>query len=174
MKKLDRNAFAKHFYERVSKADQNGCRLWNGSPGRPRYGYVWQNGRNRLAHRVAYELVHGPIQDDMCVCHKCDVPRCVNIKHLFLGTQLDNIRDRSDKGRTRCYKRGDVHYMHKNPGLIRRGSRHGGSKLTEDSVLEIKSLLCAGNLAHWQIANLFGVDRSTVTLINRGKSWAHV
>jgi hypothetical protein len=56
---------------------------------------------NRLAHRVAWEKVHGPIPQGMQVLHRCDTPLCVNVEHLFLGTNADNQRDKASKGRVR-------------------------------------------------------------------------
>lgn len=41
----------------------------------------------------------GPIPEGMNVCHTCDVTLCVNVQHLFLGTQLENVADCADKGR---------------------------------------------------------------------------
>ena len=51
------------------------------------------------AHRIVWEAVNGPIPEGMFVCHTCDVPRCVNIDHLFLGTAQDNMNDKMSKGR---------------------------------------------------------------------------
>jgi hypothetical protein len=51
------------------------------------------------AHRLAWEEANGPIPAGMYVCHTCDVPACVNVEHLFLGSQSDNMKDMAAKGR---------------------------------------------------------------------------
>lgn len=55
-----------------------------------------------LAHRVSYILFKskGNSIKGLCVCHHCDNPKCLNPKHLFLGTWDDNNKDRAKKGRT--------------------------------------------------------------------------
>lgn len=62
------------------------------------------------AHRLAYELLNGPV-GDKGVLHRCDRPMCVNPEHLFLGTQADNVKDRSAKGRTYNGKVRDLWYL---------------------------------------------------------------
>jgi hypothetical protein len=48
---------------------------------------------------MVWEESNGSIPDGMRVLHRCDVPACVNIDHLFLGTSLDNMQDMTAKGR---------------------------------------------------------------------------
>lgn len=50
------------------------------------------------AHRLSYAVFVGE-PGELAVCHRCDVPSCVNYEHLFLGTKGDNNKDASMKGR---------------------------------------------------------------------------
>jgi len=90
------------FEEKVRPELATGCLLWtavdNGENG---YGQIWVNGRMRYAHRTAWSMTHGEIPPGMKVLHSCDTPACVNVAHLFLGTQADNLADMRRKGRAR-------------------------------------------------------------------------
>jgi hypothetical protein len=52
-----------------------------------------------LAHRIAFEQMFGVSAEGKVVMHTCDNPSCVNPFHLRLGTQSDNLKDCSNKGR---------------------------------------------------------------------------
>lgn len=86
------------FWNKVYKTDS--CWLWIGSRLPTGYGTFRVGKKVKRAHRVSWELHNGPIIDgSLLVCHTCDNPMCVNPDHLFLGTNLDNMRDRNAKGR---------------------------------------------------------------------------
>ena len=106
------------------------------------------------ANRYAWTITSGPIPAGLLVLHRCDNPPCCNPKHLFLGTKLDNARDRASKGR----------------GRDQRGERNPSAKLTEAEVREIRSAI--GSQA--AIAARYGVTQTAVSLIVRNKNWSQV
>lgn len=77
---------------------ENGCWEWKAAKINTGYGLMRVGNIAKLAHRLSYERRHGSA-DGLFVCHRCDNPGCVNPDHLFVGTQTDNMRDMSRKGR---------------------------------------------------------------------------
>jgi hypothetical protein len=92
---------------------------------------------------------------DLNVCHSCDNPSCCNPKHLFAGTQRQNLEDALVKGR---------------PIIAAPGERNRNAKLSDDLVRLIRST--AGNTA--QLAQWVGVNRATINDVRAGRSWRHV
>lgn len=130
-----------------------GCWEWTASKTSSGYGKIFVTGKLCGAHRVSYELRHGPIQSGMRVLHRCDNPACINPDHLFLGSDADNVADMISKGRQQ------------------RGYKHYRAKLSENDVRAIRS---AKNETPNNLAKQFGVTASTISFIRSGKIWKHV
>lgn len=141
------------FWSKVQKTD--GCWTWTASKDSCGYGTFRLSGKIRKAHRVSYELSHGPIPDGMHVCHRCDVPACVNPSHLFLGTHADNMADMAAKGRATPPK----------------GAEHHSAKLTEVQVVYIRWLFASGLMKQRQLAESFGVSRGLIGHISQRRKW---
>lgn len=88
--------FSRDFWDSVLKSHEHGCWTWTG-PKIKRTGHgTWGK---VLAHRHSWALANGPIPDGMWVLHHCDNPPCVNPRHLYLGTVIENVRDAIARGR---------------------------------------------------------------------------
>ena len=137
----------------VGVAAEGPCILWTGYRNPGGYGTRWVGGRTVYAHRQAWTEAYGD-PGNQCVCHRCDNPACINVAHMFLGTNADNAADMVAKGRQ----------------ARNIGERAGGAKLTADQVREIRSSTETGAA----IAHRFGVAQTTVSGIRSRKRWAHI
>lgn len=151
------NSLSESFESRIEKISESGCWIWMGAQITDGYGCLSWDGRTQLAHRVAYELYVGEIPEGMYVLHKCDIPECCNPNHLFLGYQIDNIRDMVNKKRQK--------------GAV--GENNPSAFLSEQDVLDIKALLEKG-LSGAEIARKFNVTKTTVSRIKLKKGWKHL
>tara|TARA_R110000796_G_scaffold66617_3_gene153148 strand:- start:255 stop:842 length:588 start_codon:yes stop_codon:yes gene_type:complete len=111
------------------------------------------------AHRFSALINFGNITNDYCVLHKCDNRICVNPNHLFLGSQLDNIRDMWNKGRQKDLP-------------ILQGADNYNAKLTEPQVKAI--IANKGKLPQRKLAELYAVSTSTIERIHMNISWRHI
>lgn len=143
-----------------SKVDTTGeCWLWTGKPDPSGYGRLYVDGLARLAHRIAWELMHGPIPEGMDVLHDCpggDNPLCM--RHLWLGTRVENNWDRHSKGRDGSAP----------------GARNGSARLTEEDVRAIRARYAAGGVSYRQLAREYGVAQSQIGFVVRRVHWNHL
>jgi len=130
----------------------SGCWIWLGAANKRWHGSLGYQGKIIGSHRASWLVHRGKIPDGFFVCHRCDVPLCINPDHLFLGQAVDNVRDMLSKGR----------------GTKARGLSHGQNKLSEDDVRSIRSSC----LSHRRIASSYGISCGTVSGIRRRKIWA--
>lgn len=138
------------------------ARLAVGTSGGPNFFF-------EMGHRFSWRIHCGEIPDGMQINHRCDNPKCVNPHHLFLGTQMDNMRDKIAKGRASCGEKHSVATKLKTP----RGSRNAAAKLTEADIPQVLHLANKGETQR-NIAARFGVTKNAIGQILRGESWQHV
>ncbi len=82
-----------NFFNKVNK-DSTGCHLWTGTTLRTTKGYGEYRVGDKMyrAHRVAYFLKHGSIDNTLEIDHLCKTTSCVNPDHLELVTGKENLR----------------------------------------------------------------------------------
>lgn len=78
------------FFDKVDASAS--CWLWKASINGGGYGQFRLDGKLRKAHRVAWEMLVGPIPEGRHLDHLCRVRNCVNPDHLEPVTQAENIR----------------------------------------------------------------------------------
>lgn len=141
------------FWRKVRKGES--CWTWTAcitetGYGRFGAGKLWQ------AHRYSWTIEYGPIPAGHCVLHRCGNRLCVRPEHLFVGTKIENARDRASRGLYRSL----------------RGEQHGAAKLTDRAVREIHSNYRRG--MGGEFARRYNVSADLITSIARRKHWRHV
>lgn len=153
---------SKRFFAQLEKGEL--CWIWIGAISTHGYGKLTEGGKTMLAHRVSFNMHYGPIPDGMLVCHSCDNRKCVNPKHLFLGTIQDNNADMCAKNR---HAFGDRSGAKTKPDSIRKGELNGRAVLRERDILEIRG----STLSQRKEARKRGVSKTLIGNIRRGDAW---
>jgi len=152
----------RRFWKFVNKTSKEDCWKWLGSKGRRGYGKLNIDYKQILAHRISYKLHFGDIPKNMLVLHKCDVKVCINPNHLFLGTPLDNMRDKIQKGRAR--------YVTDRDGFVTvYGEKNSNAKLTNEQIREILTKYKTGKYLQKELAEEYKIGGSHISGIVRGK-----
>jgi hypothetical protein len=153
---LSRSDFGKtasiRFELKCDKPDANGCIPWLAGKTRGGYGYHRYNVRSRTtAHRVCWVLKRGDIPPEILVLHKCDNPSCVNVDHLFLGTQSQNVFDMVEKQR--------------------HGWRGGTpwQKMYSEDWGRVRDMRRDSRYTQQEVADYFGVTKALISLMELGK-----
>jgi len=168
------------FWSRVERKHETECWPWKLKVNVHGYGQFKFQGGVYKAHRVAYALTCGGIAwstkqtgaRGLLVLHTCDNRRCCNPRHLFLGTQLDNIVDAARKKR------------------MAHGEGHTNAKLSVEDVAAIKKMAADGQINRrrgrgWfrreyqtlslrQVGEMYGVSDKTITQLLAGRAWKGV
>lgn len=120
------------------------------------YGEFWISPKLEFAHRIAYFLDNGALDDDKYVLHRCDNPQCVKPSHLYLGTQSDNNKDAYARRRRKATPPDS------------RGANNSHVRLTRDQVLEIKTRRRDGERGV-DLAREYGISPQHVANIMNGQ-----
>jgi len=146
--KISDAARIRRFYTKFG-ISRSGCWIWLGEVDRKGYGRMQVDGRRIGSHRFSYEAFVGHVPSGMLVCHRCDVPACVNPAHLFIASNDENMADMVSKRRAR------------------QGERHHRAKLTEANALTIRH----SHEGYKTLAKRYGVAPTTIRRIKKGLCW---
>lgn len=151
------------FWQRVSVGKDEDCWPYRGARDGAGYGVVFR-GRwgTSKASRLAYMIVHGPIADGFVVCHSCDNPCCCNPRHLWLGTQSENMKDALSKGRL-------VAPILKKE-MAARGEAHGRATITSKQA----KLIATSPKSPGELALELAISTHVVNDVRTGQTWSHV
>lgn len=125
---------------KLTVSSSTGCIEFNGAHNGAGHGRIRVGSALKTVTHVVYEHYVTPIPSGMRVLHTCDNPKCVNINHLYLGTQSDSIRD-----------------MHKR-------NRHTRKRVPDDVRIGVVAMAESG-LNRSEIARALDIPRSTVRYI---------
>ncbi len=140
----------KKFWSKVIQTDDGTCWYWMAGRDKDGYGKFKFQGKFQSAHRMAWIFRHGEIPAGLHVLHKCDEPSCVSPSHLFLGTNQENMDDRTAKDR------------------LPRGHNHPNAKLTDEQAKYARHLYFAERHTPDALAKFFGVSAYCIRGIVHG------
>lgn len=150
------------FWKYVEIKGDDECWEWIGGRLPDGYGKTTVRGEDGIsrfvvASRFIYEHTYGELPETLKVCHTCNNPPCVNIKHLYADTDKGNHDYAVACGRmTRL-----------------RGEEHGMARITEDDVRKIRAELLSGTRTS-VLAKRYKMTTTNIISIGKRETWKHV
>jgi hypothetical protein len=150
------------FFEQAMLLETDECIRWPYGHTSAGYGRIYigtsrEDNRNTTVHELACIRAHGPCPPGMQVAHNVGCPRdCFNPRHLRWDTVKGNLADRVADG------------------TLRRGVSHPRAKLTERQVKQIRRRYAKGGITMTQLAEQYGLEKSSVRNLIRRKTWKHL
>jgi hypothetical protein len=148
----------RRFFSKVDIKNENECWNWLNLINSGGYGQFKYDSKTIGAHRISYILSNGKILEGMNILHRCDNKRCVNSKHLFLGTHQDNSDDMFNKGRDRCSHN-------------QNGEDNPNTNLTWELVNKIRKEYFENDISMDMLGKKYGITHSTIGFIIDNKTW---
>ncbi len=154
---INTDKFKRRFWlkiDKIGKTDKE-CWEWNGRLNsytnkkcgcRPR---IRIDDKIYYSSRISYYLYYKIDPENLLICHECDNVICCNPNHMFLGTNLDNVKDMVIKGRKTI-------------------------KLTIELVKEIMEKYKSGNYTQNKLALDYNVCREMIGHIVNRRRWGYI
>ena len=147
------------FWNKVDIQGPDDCWIWQHRS--DRYGVFSWNGREWGSHRFSWALANNhnldlPIPTEKFVCHTCDTKLCCNPRHLYLGDHKANTIDAHQRD------------------LFAKGENIPSAKLTEQQVLEIRSMPYGRRGDNKRIQLKYNICRDQVRNIINRTHWKHI
>jgi len=140
---------SQRFWSKVDCGNPDKCWEWQASIKSNGYGQIQVDGKPEYAHRIAVKLDGRTLPDNMQVNHHCDNRSCVNPKHLYVGTRLDNRRD-----------------------AAKRSEANGSAILTWQDVGAIRRDYALTSKTQYDLADEYGTTHGHISKIVRGLTWS--
>lgn len=141
------------FWNKVRKSDS--CWEWIGQLNHAGYGMFRKGNKLARAHRISFSMSN-QLSDSDIILHSCNNRKCVNPKHLRIGSQKENFHDSILAGTAPICE------------------NNGQSKLTKEEVSKIKEMYIPRKFGCVKISRFFNISRRQVSRILSGEAWRFV